>query len=701
VSERQAAVGRWQRAARVAGITSVGAALMALLQVTDPLGLTLLFNLGAPEMAFSVTAGGTFLAFAALLEWLALALAGSLVTWPIAHLSTFIILSIVTSYLIYGRQELGRLWIWIQVPVLADFYMVALQPEGLGADNIQMFAGLTLAIVLLLLCNRVLWPRPAAITLGESTAAMLEGARRRLRTLRAHLTGHDTAGEWNGPRASQLGFHLSLLGPAIRQAPTLADAAEMLLRVIGAERIREEIEKEVMAITALDQRLISTDSLTELAELGEVVERLLEENENRAKAPATDREYDRPATGTRATTEQAIRLAAAEPSIAPATELLARIAEILALDPLEQPPKEASWPAERRRPDAVANRFLVRFSIRHTLALTIAFLIGLWANAPALHAALWLLMLGGPPSHGATARKFTMRALAAAGALSVAAAAAAVIEPNFGSLGPYAIAIFAGTLPLAYAGESGGIVSFLGIGGTAFVIAYSGPGPRPDLVGSIWTIWGISLGMIIRAAVSALWPERPGRTLAEQFQAPLESILTLLTGDTKEPPGAEATAQAEQQLIYGVEQILAVADDARLQGGSATVDGTALIAVADTLLRIGFLVGNVKSLQKEYSLPHIRSEIEYLRRNCASWLDYLRTYTDSGSLPHAPLRAMVLHARSAGLDLSPDALTEMHGMGTHIRLQTKADGADKLKFLLETLFNRFEWQITHIARDLD
>jgi hypothetical protein len=51
------------------------------------------------------------------------------------------------------------------------------------------------------------------------------------------------------------------------------------------------------------------------------------------------------------------------------------------------------------------------------------------------------------------------------------------------------------------------------IGGTALVIALSAPGSRTEVVGSIWTIWGISLGMIVRAVVSVVWRELMNRTL--------------------------------------------------------------------------------------------------------------------------------------------------------------------------------------------
>ena len=223
--------------------------------------------------------------------------------------------------------------------------------------------------------------------------------------------------------------------------------------------------------------------------------------------------------------------------------------------------------------------FLIRFSTRHTLSLTIAFLIGLWDNNPALHAAIWLLMLGGPPSHGATARKFTMRAIGASGALALAALGTILVDPNFTSPGPYMGVIFVGTWLMAYIGEGGGILSYLAIGGTAFVIGYGGPGPRADVLGSIWSIWGISLGMIIRAAVSLLWPEKASRTLAEQFQEPLAAMLELLEED-EGSQGQRRRAAAEKATVAGIAMMLTVANDAMLEGPSSEIDGNQLVSCA-------------------------------------------------------------------------------------------------------------------------
>ena len=164
-----------------------------------------------------------------------------------------------------------------------------------------------------------------------------------------------------------------------------------------------------------------------------------------------------------------------------------------------------------------------------------------------------------------------MRAIGASGALIFAALSTLVLAPNFTSLPPYIAAIFLGVLPIIYVGEGGGELSFLAVGATAFVIAFSGPGPRPDILGSLWTIWGVSLGMMIRAVISAVSIERPNRTLAEEIERSLHALTELApAGGT--PRQDLATAAIE--LIGGLQDMLSVAADAQLQGGSAGIDAS-------------------------------------------------------------------------------------------------------------------------------
>jgi hypothetical protein len=119
-----------------------------------------------------------------------------------------------------------------------------------------------------------------------------------------------------------------------------------------------------------------------------------------------------------------------------------------------------------------------------------------------------------------------------------------------------------GAALMTYIGEGGGALSYLAIGGTAFVIAFSAPGLRTDMVGSIRTIWGISLGMIIRAVVSVVWREHMNRTLAEEFERPLAALVRLTRSASLEEHEIVA---AEMAIITGVQAMLTVATDAQLR----------------------------------------------------------------------------------------------------------------------------------------
>ena len=324
-------------------------------------------------------------------------------------------------------------------------------------------------------------------------------------------------------------------------------------------------------------------------------------------------------------------------------EHLVRIGDLLSADRRELPFPSASagrYPLPRRpfRP----SKFLVRFCVRHTIAMTLAFMAGLYDDSAALHAALWLLMIGGPPSHGATARKFTMRAIGSSGALMFAALGTIALAPNFTSLPPYLAAIFTSVLLMTYLGEGGGQLSYLAIGATAFVIAFSGPGPRPDMVDSIWTIWGISLGMLIRAIVSAVAIEAPNRTLAEQIERPLNGLAALVPDS-----GPAEVAAADLEVITGIEDMLEVAADAQLQGLSSGIDASNLVDALDTMRRLAFAMG---SLAHQRSVaPDFREFDAAARSKIESWRASIRSQLEE-QLAEAPLRKMV--SSTVGPDLT-------------------------------------------------
>jgi hypothetical protein len=626
---------RWRRAARVAFVTALGAGVSAILQISNPLGLTMLFSLAAPEYAFSLATAITFLVGAAAMQMLMLGVVGALVNAPVPHVCVFIAYTFITTYLIYGVPGLGRLWIWVQIPTVTAFYLVLFDHRGLGWDNAQMFAGLVVAVTMLWLFNNIIWPEPAASVLSGSLRSTLERSRRRLELLmRIFLAEGGAAPDHDRGVASKLGYHLTLLEPSIRNAADIREPAELLATVIVAERIHNEIDR--LSVVACTQLAATLDEAgrSALREAASAVDAALEAYISASDCARTQTEL--------ATRIDALRRVEAAPTQREAIARLAahfeNIAALLSPQPDELPRASAESAPRLPKPAFHLSKFLVRFCARHTLAMTIAFVTGLFDNNAAIHAALWLLMIGGPPSHGGTAKKFTVRAIGAAAALLFAALGTIVLAPNFTSLAPYMLAIFIGAALMTYIGEGGGELSYLAIGGTAFVIAFSAPGPRTEMVGSIWTIWGISLGMIIRAVVSVVWREHMNRTLAEEFERPLAALVTLTRSAKLEERDIVA---AEMAIVTGVQAMLTVATDAQLEGASSGIDARNLVDALDTTRRLAFGLGNLATAERNSEGDDFDTAI---RQRLESWLVSLRAQLEPGQLNIAPLRTMVASA---------------------------------------------------------
>ena len=640
---------RWRRAACVAFVTALGAAISAILQISNPLGLTMLVNFASPEYAFSLATAITFLAGAAAMQLLMLTVVGAFVNAPVLHVCVFVAYTFITTYLIYGAPGLGRVWVWVQIPTVTAFYLVLFDSRGLGWENAQMFAGLVVAVAMLWLFNNVIWPKPAAAVLSDSLRSTLERSRQRLGLLmRIFLADGGAIPDHDRGVASNLAYHLTLLEPSIRNAVNVREPAELLAAVTVAERIHNEIDRLcVVARTQLGAMLDEYGKST-LREAASALDAALEAHISGTDGTASQTELVARIDGLR-------RLGAASHQREALTRLVAHlenVAALLSTQPIELPRASAQSAEPLPKPAFHLNKFLIRFCARHTTAMTIAFVSGLFDNNAAIHAALWLLMIGGPPSHGGTAKKFTVRAIGATGAMLFAALGTIVVAPNFTSLPPYMLAIFIGVVLMTYIGEGGGALSYLAIGGTAFVIAFSAPGPRTDMVGSIWTIWGISFGMIIRAVVSVVWREHMPRTLAEEFERPLSALVTLTRSASLEE---REIVVAEMEIIAGVQAMLTVATDAQLEGSAAGIDARNLVDALDTTRRLAFALGNLPAADREPA--HVDFDTA-VRERLESWLASLRAQLEPGQLNIAPLRTMVASTMTPDLVAVDDPARE-------------------------------------------
>jgi hypothetical protein len=650
---------KWLRAMRVASVTALGAGVMATMQIANPFGLTMLVNLSLPEAAFPLTRGIIFLFCAAVFQTLAVAVAAALANSPALQLTVFIVLSLVTSYLIYAVPILGRLWLWIQVPVVTAFYMVLFMPDELVWDNAQMFVGMVIAVGLLLLFNNMIWPEAVQTVLANSLVETIERSRSRFTRLIAIAVGDATPDE-DRPVSSQLGHHVALLGQ-IHEMSKPGQLGRMLMAVMSAERVHTQIDRFASIVLeepgAFSKSKLAAELRALAGALNELFDFLISNIRQQLAEPASAADGLSPLVTPIDLSASLMQVARDYPELAQLAGALAALAALLEDNALESPKDEDTIADDPPRSSRGADPFLVRFAVRHTLALTIAFLLGLWDNSAALHAAIWLLMLGGPPSHGGTPRKFMMRALGSSGALALAALGTIVVAPNYTSLAPYMVVIFLGVFLMAYIGEGGGILSYLAIGGTAFVIAYSGPGPRSDVLGSLWSVWGISVGMIIRAALTLLWREHPYRTLAEEFQAPFAAILEVV-GGTEAALNLARRSAAMMRVDRSIQVMLGVANDALLEGRSTGIDPNNLIEALGTMLRLAFVLDRPDLLTIQGEQAVSPSVTNALRSRLELWLARLDAETASGVISPAPLRQMILEAVVPPLDsvAAPDEL---------------------------------------------
>jgi hypothetical protein len=110
-------------------------------------------------------------------------------------------------------------------------------------------------------------------------------------------------------------------------------------------------------------------------------------------------------------------------------------------------------------------------------------------------------------------------------------------------------------------------------------------------------------------------------------------------------------ATAAIELIGGLEDMLSVAADAQLQGGSAGIDARNLVDTLDTMRRLAFALGNLSHLASmtpgdfsDPTLPATDAFDRAVRSRLDSWLANIRAQLEPGQLTIAPLRTMVSDA---------------------------------------------------------
>jgi hypothetical protein len=217
----------------------------------------------------------------------------------------------------------------------------------------------------------------------------------------------------------------------------------------------------------------------------------------------------------------------------------------------------------------------------------------------------------------------------------------------------YLLAIFIVLYVAAYSSLSSGRVAYAGKQiGTTFVLVFAGLSPSADIYGPLWRIWGILLGtLVVTMVFFILWPESAGDSLLPRLRKIIRDTLALAPGGSASTTEANIEA-ANSETMRLLAEILAVADDAQLEGRTSIVDHDSVVQAAGTLRRIanrlagisrGRIVATPSRLDDATESAR-EAVLAALRARLESWLEFFESSPDfrSTSADTAPAR----HPRS-------------------------------------------------------
>jgi uncharacterized membrane protein YccC len=297
----------------------------------------------------------------------------------------------------------------------------------------------------------------------------------------------------------------------------------------------------------------------------------------------------------------------------------------------------------------------MRYCLKLAAAVALAFVIGVTTQRGDLTTILWTVLITGLPTYGASMRKMILRFVGAAlgGVLGLAAIIA--VSPNFETIVTYMAVLFVALLPCAYLGLSSGRLAYPGKqAGVTFALLFVGLSPSVREYEALWRLWGVLLGVIVVALVFiVLWPEYAGESMVPRMRKMLEMILALAPGGSARPNESQIET-LEIESAHTLSELLAVADDARIEGGRSGFDPDAVVEAVGTMRRIAHRLGSLAAGRNSQDMPALppqlrnaRDAIDFaLRAQFEACLDFVKRRAGGG----AALSAWNENAARAPLD---------------------------------------------------
>jgi uncharacterized membrane protein YccC len=665
---------RLRSALRSATIAALGAGLMASAHIDSSLGPYVVWMLaGTPAAMISWRKAAIFTATEAA------AIAASLVAARVLSQSPPLMLLFLGAFgfastYIINRHKFGSFGIITQVLVLDTLYGVMFAPASLGWRAGASFGAVVVAIGMLALFDNLLWPDPAEGILIESLAGNLHRLRLRiLDTCYYYLADHrgvaaPTLGDWR-----TLASRLVLLERA--RAEGISEHRRGVLLAMITRVARLESEADVLATIALQAniappatRLLFAPIATLIDALGAALAELADDPAIMLRTGPDDppspqaarmldaiRELDRQITEHRS--DYIAHVHAEE--LSSFSSFLSGLRAIVRLleRPLDEPAAApSSAPAQHTLDSSGAGQSLERYSLKVGLSIVVGYIIGMTSQRLDLSTILTTILITGLPTYGASRRKMNLRLIGSVLGGAITVTVIIVSTPNFETVVSYMISLFIVFLISGYAGQGSERVSYAGKQiGTTIALAYTGISPSSAIDAPLWRIWGILLGTSVVALVFLLlWPEYSGKSLLPRLRKALSLTLEL---EPRSGLDEIAILRLDSELANLLEQILAVAEDARLEGRASGLAPDALINAVGALRRVAHRFTRIALMRIRQPRPQLDQNTEAMETNVfagiagqlQAWLSFFNR-SDSLVSQSFPNALSTMQSISADLD---------------------------------------------------
>jgi uncharacterized membrane protein YccC len=633
----------------MAAIGTMSAGLVVSSHVNNELGTYIVWVLVGAGPMMSVRKALTFLVAEALALMASVVIARMFVETPWLMLPFIFAMFSFSTYL-GNVMKLGAYLLLIQVVCLNAFYAVVFTPGEIGWDAAGAFGGSAIAFGVVVIFDNWLWPDPAEALLLEALRTSVTRSRSRLLAAsRYWLDGPPARKPSLPPQTSDLPAHMTLLDQAVAEGVSVHRHAVLLAVITRVVRIYLAVDRLIVAARENVPRHMRDMARTEIQATVDSVAAVLDELASDLRHDVPVGADEAPSPARKSVREAADKLAEHVQQIRPAyinsaspveianfasfTDCLAVLTADIERLP-EGPPQPSASDSPERSPQqlvAALDPELLRYSFKVGLSAVIGYVIAIASQRPELSTVLTTVLITALPTYGAALRKMILRIVGAAIGGVISVLVIIIVSPNFETLPVYMLAVFIIFSISGYCALTSGRIAYAGKQiGTTFALVFTGLSPSADVYVALWRIWAILLGTLVVAIVSLiLWPEYAGDSLLPRLRKVIADTLDLA-------PGGSATntenqiQQTNTSTMSTLAEILAVADDAQLEGRASLVNHNSIVEAASLLRRMANRFSSIATARIVNPTPHLDPMTDsergaffaVLRRQLESWLNF-------------------------------------------------------------------------------